>query len=83
MAANPDDYDRFNADLHVQMSAFGEEMQRLNITEKVLLRDGKRAIRAELNAAQQADAEPETDDHLQVNFFLMLLCSHVEPQCGF
>lgn len=45
------------------MSAFAPEMERLKVTEKMLVRDGKRLIRQDLKAIQAAaepSAEPET-----------------------
>lgn len=39
------------------MSAFAEEMERLKVTEKVLVRDGKRLIRQDLKASQVAEPE--------------------------
>lgn len=45
------------------MSAFAPEMERLKVTEKVLVRDGKRLIRQDLKAIQAAaepSEEPET-----------------------
>ena len=41
----------------MQMSAFAPEMSRLKVTEKVLVRDGKRLIRQDLKATQ-VGAEP-------------------------
>ena len=35
------------------MSAFCNQMQELNMSEKILVRDGKRAIRADLKTSQQ------------------------------
>jgi len=35
------------------MSAFHNQMQELNMSEKILVRDGKRAIRADLKTSQQ------------------------------
>lgn len=45
------------------MSAFAPEMERLKVTEKMLVRDGKRLIRQDLKAIQAAaepSEEPET-----------------------
>ncbi|KAL0042386.1 hypothetical protein WJX77_010878 [Trebouxia sp. C0004] len=51
------------------MSAFHDQMQELNMSEKILVRDGKRAIRADLKTSQQpsdllddAPAEELDDD---------------------
>ena len=37
----------------LQMSAFHNQMKELNMSEKILVRDGKRAIRADLKTSQQ------------------------------
>jgi hypothetical protein len=37
----------------LQMSAFHNQMTELNMSEKILVRDGKRAIRADLKTSQQ------------------------------
>lgn len=42
----------------VQMSAFAEEMERVKVTEKGIVRDGKRLIRQDLKASQFAAPEP-------------------------
>lgn len=37
----------------LQMSAFQKDMDQLKMTEKILVRDGKRSIRVDLNSRQQ------------------------------
>ena len=50
----------------LQMSVFASEMDRLKVTEKVLVRDGKRLIRQDLKAIQLAASdlleEPESTE---------------------
>lgn len=41
----------------LQMSVFAPEMDRLKVTEKVLVRDGKRLIRQDLKAIQLAASD--------------------------
>lgn len=48
------------------MSAFKEEMKRINMSEKVLVRDGKRAIRADLNTRQQPPDLLDDDGNREV-----------------
>jgi len=62
------------------MSAFHNQMKELNMSEKILVRDGKRAIRADLKTSQQpsdllddAPAEVLISCHLPASLFL----SHV------
>ncbi len=62
------------------MSAFHEEMTRLQMSEKIVVRDGKRAIRADLNTRQQPN--PDLLDTASVEVFdLPQLQLTVVPMC--
>ena len=50
----------------MQMSAFAPEMNRMKVTEKVLVRDGKRLIRQDLKATQAAAEPPQESEALEV-----------------
>lgn len=47
------------------MSAFAPEMDRLKVTEKVLVRDGKRLIRQDLKASQAAAEPPKEPEVIE------------------
>lgn len=70
----------------LQMSAFHIQMQELNLSEKILVRDGKRAIRADLKTSQQpsdllddAPAEVFIFRHWPATLFLIYLRLRFTP----
>ena len=68
------------------MSAFASEMDRLGMTEKILVRDGKRLIRQDLKASQPAASDllqaPESVEVCCASPMSLLCCTWIAALCG-